>query len=100
MSDMVRQNADEKRYELEVPGGMAFADYVQRGDILFITHTEVPAHLQGQGLAGRLVKDMLADVRRRGLKVVPLCSYVEIYFKRHPEERDVLATEESASKGA
>jgi predicted GNAT family acetyltransferase len=34
---------------------------------------------------------MLADARARGLKIVPLCSYIVDYFNRHPEERDVLA---------
>ena len=90
MSD-VRDNAEKQRYELEVEGSMVLADYIRQGEKLLITHTETPPALQGRGLAGQLVKGMLADVRARGLKVVPLCSYVAAYFQRHPEERDLLA---------
>ncbi|MBN8829919.1 MAG: N-acetyltransferase [Sphingomonadales bacterium] len=87
----VRDNAEKQRYELEVEGSMVLADYIRQGEKLLITHTETPPALQGRGLAGQLVKGMLADVRARGLKVVPLCSYVAAYFQRHPEERDLLA---------
>jgi len=87
----VRHNAAQNRYELEVEGGLVFCDYVRKGDRLLITHTETPPALQGRGLAGDLVRGMLADVRAQGLKIVPLCSYIVAYFERHPEERDVLA---------
>jgi len=87
----VRDNAARQRYELEVEGGLVFSDYVRQGNKLLITHTETPPALQGRGLAGQLVRGMLADVRARGLKIVPLCSYIVDYFNRHPEDRDLLA---------
>jgi predicted GNAT family acetyltransferase len=87
----VRDNPDKKRYELAVDGGLVFSDYIRQGDKLLITHTETPPELQGRGLAGQLVRGMLTDVRAKGLKIVPLCSYIVDYFNRHPEERDVLA---------
>jgi predicted GNAT family acetyltransferase len=91
MASEVRDNPAMQRYELAVPGGLVFVDYRQRDGILTITHTETPPALQGQGLAGKLVKGMIADARQRGLKILPRCSYVTDYFRRHPEERDVLA---------
>lgn len=87
----VRDNADKQRYELAVEGGLVFADYRRQGDKLLIVHTETPPALQGRGLAGQLVKGMLEDVRARGLKIVPLCSYIVAYLERHPEERDLVA---------
>ena len=87
----VRDNPDKQRYELAVEGGLVFADYRRQGDKLLIVHTETPPALQGRGLAGQLVKAMLADVRARGLKIVPLCSYIVAYLERHPEERDLVA---------
>ncbi len=87
----VRDNADKQRYELAVEGGLVFADYRRQGDKLLIVHTETPPALQGHGLAGQLVKAMLEDVRARGLKIVPLCSYIVAYLERHPEERDLVA---------
>jgi predicted GNAT family acetyltransferase len=87
----VRENPDKNRYELEVEGGLVFCDYVRQDDKLLITHTETPPALQGRGLAGQLVQGMLADVRAKGLRIVPLCSYIVAYFQRHPEDKDLLA---------
>jgi predicted GNAT family acetyltransferase len=38
-----------------------------------------------------LVRGVLALVRQRGDKVVPLCPFVEHYMRRHPEVHDLLA---------
>ena len=91
MPPSVRDNPEQQRYELELDGGTAIATYERQGDTLLITHTHTPPALRGQGAAGRLVTGLLADVRARGLKVKPLCSYVVAHFQRHPEQRDLLA---------
>ena len=87
----VRDNVERSRYELEVSGEIAVADYRRQGDTLLITHTHTPPALRGQGIAARLVAGMLTDVRARGLKITPLCSYVVDYFERNPDQQDLLA---------
>lgn len=89
MSDemKVTNNEQESRYEL----GGAIAAYRREGDALAFTHTEVPVELEGQGIGSRLIRGALDDVRRRGLKVRPLCSFVAGYMERHPETQDLLA---------
>jgi hypothetical protein len=37
------------------------------------------------------VRGALEDARQRGLKVVPLCSFVRGYIERHPEMQDLVA---------
>jgi predicted GNAT family acetyltransferase len=93
MSDAtgVTRNDDKQRYELEVDGDVAFADYQLRPGLVLFTHTVVPRHLEGKGIGTRLMKGALADVRTQGLQVVPRCSFVATYFERFPEERDLLA---------
>jgi hypothetical protein len=87
----VRNNEAEHRYELEVDGELALAAYRLSDDRIVFTHTEVPQALEGRGIASRLVKVALDDVRARGLKVVPACVFVKHYIEKHPEEQDLLA---------
>ncbi len=90
-SDEVRHNEAQARYEIALEGGTAYSSYVRRGDILAIVHTVTPPALRGQGIASRLVKGMLEDVRAKGLKVDPQCSFIVSYFQDHPEAQDLLA---------
>lgn len=91
----VRHNSVKRRYELHVDGDIVLADYVQRGDVLMITHTGTPAALRGRGLASQLVHGMLIDVRQNGQKIVPLCSFVADYIDRHPDQQDLVHLDEA-----
>ena len=54
-------------------------------------HTEVPDSMRGTGMGLALVEHMIADARKSGTKVVPLCPYVAAQFKKHPDWQDVMA---------
>ncbi len=84
----VRHNAAESRYELDTEHGLAIAVYRQQDDRAIFTHTEVPPQDEGKGIASRLVREALDDVRRRGLRIVPACSFVVAFVRRHPEYDD------------
>lgn len=58
------------------------------GPRLVVYHTEVSDKLKGQGIAGKLLDEMVAYARSNHLKVVPLCPYVLVQFKRHAEKYD------------
>ncbi|SDR92443.1 GNAT family N-acetyltransferase [Microlunatus soli] len=61
-----------------------------RDRIVFL-HTETdPAH-QGRGIAGRLTRFALDDVREHGLLLVPACSYTQRFLVEHSEYADLLA---------
>jgi len=91
MTAQVTDNPSRQRYELQAEGGLALAYYEPRGDALVFTHTIVPEKLRGVGIASALIKGAIADVRRRGLKLVAQCPFVARYIERHPEEQDLLA---------
>jgi predicted GNAT family acetyltransferase len=59
---------------------------------MHIVHTEVPAALQGRGLAAALVRQVLDQARALGWQVRPVCGYVQTYMRRHPETQDLLET--------
>ncbi len=79
-----------QRFEAAVEGGRCVADYRLVGEVMHIVHTEVPAALQGQGLAAALVQGVLDRARVLGWRVRPVCSYVRAYMRRHPETQDLL----------
>lgn len=65
------------------------ADYRAIGDVVVMPHTEVDPSMRGTGLAGRLVRFALDDIRAQGLRVDPQCWYVAEYLDRHPEYADL-----------
>jgi len=60
------------------------------GPVMHLVHTGVPPALAGQGIAARLVAAALAEARSQGWLVRPVCSYVQVYMRRHPETLDLL----------
>ncbi|OFW98419.1 MAG: hypothetical protein A3D94_04150 [Alphaproteobacteria bacterium RIFCSPHIGHO2_12_FULL_66_14] len=80
-----RHNKGRSRYERDTEHGLAIAVYRQQGDQLIFTHTEVPSESEGKGIGSQLVRDALDDARRRGFRIVPACSFVADFVRRHPE---------------
>lgn len=81
----VRDNKAQRRFELDVEGAVAFANYRLTPSAVIITHTETPAALRGQGVASQLVEGALALIRSDGRKVIAGCSFVADYLRKHPE---------------
>jgi predicted GNAT family acetyltransferase len=65
--------------------------WTERNGVRAAEHTLVPPPIGNQGVAARLVEEMVADARREGFKIHPLCSYVVAAFRRHPEWADTRA---------
>ena len=66
-------------------------DYTLSPGRVVFTHTGVPPAHQGQGLAAKLVTAGLQWAQSQGLKIVPACSYVQLYIQRHPEWQHLIA---------
>jgi predicted GNAT family acetyltransferase len=52
--------------------------------MLFL-HMGVPPALEGRGIGSALVRAGLSYAREQGYHIVPLCSFVAAYLRRHPE---------------
>ncbi len=88
----VQHEPDSRRFVASVDGVQAELDYECSAGVMRLTHTGVPSAIGGRGVAAELVRTALEHARAEGLKVVPACSYVAAYFKRHPEYEDLLAS--------
>jgi predicted GNAT family acetyltransferase len=86
----VRDNAALSRFELDVEGAIAFANYRRAPGTVIITHTETPRALRGRGIASELVQGALQLIRVDGDKVVAGCGFVVDYLRRHPEFSDLM----------
>jgi predicted GNAT family acetyltransferase len=91
MAADVRDNPALSRFELDVNGATAVANYHLKGRVMTITHTEVPPQARHGGIASQLIAGALQVARARGLKIVPRCSFVKAYVDEHPDVRDLLA---------
>jgi uncharacterized protein len=87
----VRHNEAESRFEAEIDGRIAVADYQLRGGEMIMTHTFVPLELRGRGIAERLVRTALAHAQAQHLRIVPACSYVELFIQRHREFQSLVS---------
>jgi len=87
-------NTAAHRFELRVGDTVAaYAEYNVLAHALLFTHTEVMPEFEGAGHGSRLAKFALDDVRRRGLKAVPVCQFIAGYIRKHPEYHDLVAEE-------
>jgi predicted GNAT family acetyltransferase len=91
----VVHNPGAHRFEAVVEGHLCRLDYrlhEHDGEVMF-TYTFVVPRLRGQAIAAELVRVGLEWAREQNLKVVPACSYVRVYMKRHRQTQDLLADE-------
>jgi predicted GNAT family acetyltransferase len=88
----VRDNREAGRYELQVGDRVAFLDYRRTNGTVVLAYVETPVALRGRGLAGILTRHALEAARAEGLRVVPQCSFVRDYIRKHPEFEELVAT--------
>ena len=83
-------NEAKHQYEYHIEGHLAQLVYEEQNGVLHITQTLVPKVLGGRGIAGALTKDAFADIEKKGLKIVPVCTYTIAYVEKHPEYKRLL----------
>jgi predicted GNAT family acetyltransferase len=91
MNHALIDNAEKKQYEFHIEDDLARIEYIKAQGKIFLTHTEVPSKFEGKGVGSALVKQVLDDIRQKGLTLVPLCPFVAAYINRHPEYNALLS---------
>jgi len=87
----IRDNPEKHRYEADLgDGSAAIAEYILPAGKIMFTHTEVPPKHEGKGIGSALIRYALAEARRRGLKVIPVCPFFAAYMQKHTEVQDLL----------
>lgn len=85
MDYIITHYPDNKRFETQVDGAVAFVQYRLSGDKLDIIHTIVPPAIGGRGIAAALVKYAYDYAVENGMKPSATCSYAVTWLHRHPD---------------
>ncbi|USE84902.1 GNAT family N-acetyltransferase [Acinetobacter tibetensis] len=87
-------NAEKGEFFLNDAEGQCIAEitYIWRdASTIVADHTWVDDSLRGQGVARQLLDVLVEYAREQQLKIVPVCTYVDVMFKRDQSLLDVAA---------
>lgn len=90
MSHTLIHNEPECKYEYHIDDHVAYITYDDQDGHMHLTHTIVPDALAGQGLAKKLLEDVLEQIKKDGKKAVAQCSYIVKYQEKNPDN-DIFA---------
>ena len=86
MTENVRNVAALHRFEIHAGDELAgFAEYVDHGQQRIFHHTEIGEKFGGKGLASQLIETALTETRDAGLRIVPVCPFVQKFVDKHHE---------------
>jgi hypothetical protein len=71
-------------------GEIAVLQYRFHEGMIWLMHTEVPAKLEGKGIASTLARFGLEWARNNHMKAKVLCPFVAVFLKRHLEYQEVV----------
>lgn len=55
-----------------------------------VNHTFVDDSLRGQGIAGKLMEELVIELQNSDRKAVLSCSYAISWFNKHPQYKDLI----------
>jgi predicted GNAT family acetyltransferase len=87
------ESATRGRYVAHLAGseGEGELAYSRTSKTLIIAeHTAVDDRLRGRGVALALLRRLVEDARSEGVKIYPLCPYVNAERGKHPDWADVF----------
>lgn len=69
----MKNNHELSRYELEISGQIAYANYRLQANILNLDYVFAPEELRGTGAAGKLMEEIAQLAKKNNLKINPIC---------------------------
>ncbi|MFI3168286.1 MAG: GNAT family N-acetyltransferase [Bacillota bacterium] len=60
-------------------------------NVVTVNRTFVSDVLRGQGIAGKLMGELVKNLKETNRKANPTCSYAVSWFEKHPEFQDLLS---------
>lgn len=86
-------NIEQNQFEYHVKDGFAFGKYIIKDNVLILRHVFVPEDMRGQGIAGKMMEEimdfMMSRNKSKGLKIQPFCSYARAWLEKHEQYHDI-----------
>lgn len=94
MTLAIAHDKDRRQFIAIVEGNTATLKYSLFPDEKTLDYysTHVPSELRGRQIGQELVKFALDFAADNGYQVIPTCSFVEQFIKRHPEYKKLVAS--------
>ncbi|TGL59047.1 GNAT family N-acetyltransferase [Leptospira sarikeiensis] len=90
----VQHDVAAKKFLILQDGREAHLVYREIGTHVWdLYHTFVPTDFRGKGIASLLAEAALKAAKEQGKKIIPNCSFVQTYLKRHPQYSDLVIME-------
>lgn len=82
---------ENSRYVLPVKDVFAKVDYELKEGVMYLTHSEVPQTLRGQGVGKVLIEQTFEKLTEEGYKAIAVCSYVKSIAMRNNKWKDIIS---------
>ncbi|HEX6196441.1 MAG TPA: GNAT family N-acetyltransferase [Jiangellaceae bacterium] len=87
---VITDATERNRFEAYVDEDFAgYVEYIRKPDQVEYRHTEVDDEYEGMGVGSSLAQAALDDARRRGMRVLVTCPFLQGWLARHPEYQDL-----------
>ncbi len=91
--EILLQESDSKGYALakeddKRAGMMTYS--VAGPELIIIDHTEVEPAYNGKGVGKQMLYKIVAMAREKDVKIIPLCPFAAMMFKKSEDIKDVL----------
>ncbi|NCS88000.1 MAG: hypothetical protein AUK34_14545 [Ignavibacteria bacterium CG2_30_36_16] len=94
MNDEVKHSKEKQLFFIDIGNQRAELKYfMETENVMNVMNTYVPDSLRGKGIAGKLVEECLHYAKENSCRIIPSCSYVYSYIKKHPEFEAMLLNE-------
>lgn len=77
---------ERSRFEVTAPQGTAVLTYALGDGEVVLEHTVVPEEIEVRGVGSALVRAALGWAAQQDLAVVPQCTFVQAFLRKHPDE--------------
>lgn len=91
MIKIIHESDNKRSAAYDEDKNIGESTYSESKGLWIIDHTFVEEEYGGQGIAGKLVAELVERARENQIKIIPLCPFAEREFRQRPEYADVLS---------